>query len=197
MSKIYFGGSRNLQSSPILGQVVSAVLASGSLVRVGCSAGADALVISCVLKWRTVQQGSQIAIIPIRSRSFSQVHVFSAFAQSSAGSWSGSAVQIVYQFAQAGGQVSWLAGGSLAVPLAGRLIQRSIAGLHGCSSAVFFSPGAGSLAVASHAVKASIPVFAFSPSVPASPVGCSGSWVASSFMGFACWSWQSAQLSLF
>ena len=181
MSKIYFGGYRSLKSSPIIGQVVSAVLAQGQGVQVGCSAGADALVIqSC-----------------IRSSSFSQVRVFSAFGQSGAGAWSGSAVAVVNQFASLGGQVSWLAGGSLAVPLAGRLIQRSIAGLQGCSSAVFFSPGAGSLAVAGHAVRLGIPCFAFGSCPAGVPAHCAGSWVASSFMGFACWAWSPAQLSLF
>lgn len=177
---VYFGGSRSLTSSPIIGQVVSAVLGQGLGVHVGCSAGADALVIQSV-----------------RSSLFSQVRVFSAFSASGAGAWSGSAVQVVQAFARAGGSVSWLAGGSLAVPLAGRLISRSVAGLRGCSSAVFFSPGSGSLAVAGHAVKAGIPVFAFGPVPSGVPAGCAGSWVASSFHGFACWAWQSAQLSLF
>lgn len=197
MQSVYFGGSRNLQSSPILGQVVASVLASGSLVHVGCSAGADSLVISCVLSWRSVKQGHVIALHTVRSSSFSQVRVFSAFSASGAGAWSGSAVGEVIHFAGAGGSVSWLAGGSLSVPLAGRLIQRSIAGLRGCSSAVFFQPGSGSLAVAGHAVRLGIPCFAFGSCPSAGPAGCAGAWVASSFMGFACWSWQSAQLSLF
>lgn len=184
MQSVYFGGSRSLSSLPIIGQVVSAVLSSGALVHVGCSAGADALVIGA-----------------LRSSSFSQVRVFSCFSASGAGSWSGSAVSVVQSFASAGGSVSWLAGGSLAVPLRVRLIKRSLAGLAGCSSAVFFSPSSGSLAVAGHAVKAGIPVFCFvglrGCSVPPSgmPAGCAGSWVASSFHGFACWAWQSAQLS--
>ncbi len=182
--QIYFGGSRNLKEfsiPPIIAQVVGSVLASGAVVHVGCSAGADSLVIQSA----------------IRSSSFSQVRVYSAFSQSGAGSWLGSAVQQVMQFASCGGSVSWLAGGSLAVPLAGRLIQRSIAGLQGCSSAVFFQPGSGSLAVAFHAVKAGIPVFAFSPSLPSSIPNQAGSWVVSSFHGFACWQWQAAQLVLF
>lgn len=175
---VYFGGSRYLKSSPIIGQVVSAVLAQGQGVQVGCSAGADALVIQSV-----------------RSSLFSQVRVFTSFASSGAGAWSGSAVSVVRAFASAGGSVSWLAGGSLAVPLAGRLIKRSIAGLQGCSSAVFFSPGSGSLAVAGHAVRLGIPCVAFGACPSAGPAGCAGSWVASSFQGFSCWAWQSAQLS--
>ncbi len=185
---IYFGGSRNLPPlsfAPFFGVIVRRVLRSGQAVHVGCSAGADQLVISC-----------------IRSSSFPQVRVFSAFSPSGAGSCSVSAVSAVQAFAQAGGSVSWLAGGSLAVPLAGRLIQRSIAGLRGCSAAVFFSPGAGSLAVATHAVAASIPVFAFTlgyhaAEPPAQIPACAGQWVVSSFAGFACWQWSPAQLSFF
>lgn len=176
---VYFGGSRSLAPSPLLAQVVRAVLAAGQSVHVGCSAGADQQVI----------QGC--------SSSFSQARVFAAFSPSGAGAWSGSAVQAVQAWARAGGAVAWLAGGSLAVPLAARLIQRSLAALAGCSAAVFFCPGAGSLAVAAHAIAQGIPVFAFSPAAPAAPRGCAGRWVASSFMGFACWQWQPAQLSLF
>ncbi len=176
---VYFGGSRSLTHSAQVAQVVGAVVASGQSVHVGCSVGADALVISSA----------------IRSPSF--LHVFSAFAPSGAGSCSLSAVQLVRQAAAAGALVSWLAGGPLYLPLAARLIRRSIAGLRGCSAAVFFRPGPGSLAVAARALAASLPVFAFSISAPAPVPGCAGQWVASSFMGFACWSWRPAQLSLF
>jgi hypothetical protein len=180
MQSVYFGGSRSLSSSPILGQVVSAVLASGSLVHVGCAIGADALVIQSV-----------------RPSLFSQVRAFTAFSSSGAGAWSGSAVSVVQAFASAGGSVSWLAGGSLAVPLVARLMARSVAGLAGCSFAVFFQPGVGSLKVAGVAVSRGIPVFAFGSCPSASPRGCAGSWVASSFMGFSCWQWQSAQQKMF
>lgn len=187
---VYFGGSRSLASSPLLAQVVAAVLASGESVHVGCSAGADAQVIACAH----------------RSASFQQVRVFAAFGApvpSPAlvgllfpGSCSVSAVRVVQAWAQAGGSVSWLAGGSLSVPLAARLIRRSLAALAGCSVAVFFTPGSGSLAVAAHAVAAGVPVFAFG-SMPAAIPGAAGSWVPSSFRGFACWQFQPAQQALF
>ena len=180
MSSIYFGGSRSLSPSPLLAQVIGAVLASGAPVHVGCSAGADAQVIACAL----------------RSSSFQQVRAFSAFNPSGAGSCSVSAVRVVQAWAQAGGSVSWLAGGSLAVPLSARLIKRSLAGLAGASAAVFFSPGSGSLAVASYAVAAGIPVFAFG-SMPAAINRAAGCWVSSSFAGFPCWQWSAAQMSLF
>lgn len=179
MQSVYFGGSRSLPSSSIIGGVVGAVLASGAGLRVGCSAGADALVIGAV-----------------RPSSFSQVRVFACFAPSGAGSWAGSAVSVVQSFAKAGGAVTWLAGGALAVPLRVRLIRRSLAGLAGCSSAVFFAPGSGSLAVAGHAVTQGVPVYVFgAPS--GVPAGCAGSWVASSFFGLPCVKWQAAQLSFF
>lgn len=180
MSSVYFGGSRSLAPSPLLAQVVGAVLASGAPVHVGCSAGADAQVIQCAH----------------RSASFQQVRVFSAFGQGGAGACGVSAVSAVQSWAQAGGSVSWLAGGPLAVPLAARLIRRSLAALAGCSAAVFFAPGSGSLAVASHAVKAGIPVFAFG-SQPAAIPGAAGSWVSASFAGLSCWQWSTAQMSLF
>ncbi len=181
MASIYFGGSRSLAPSAKLGQVVQAVLSAGHSVHVGCSAGAD----------------QQVILACLRSSLFSQVQVFSAFAQCGAGSWSGSAVQVVQAFERAGGSVVWSAGGHVQrVPLAGRLIQRSIAAFQGCSAAVFFSPGFGSLSVAFHAFSAGIPVFAFGEK-PAPVSAQGGGWVRSSFQGFACWQWQGAQLSLF
>jgi hypothetical protein len=182
MQAVYFGGSRSFAG--VVPQVLLHVLAAGHSVHVGCCRGFDSLVVS-----HAMQPGA------FRPSSFSQVRVFASFAQSGAGSCSLSAVGIVQQFAQAGGSVSWLAGGSLAVPLVGRLISRSIAALAGCEAAVFVCPGSGSLAVAAHAVAASIPVYVFGSSVPALIPGCAGSWVASRYFGLACWQWSSAQLS--
>jgi hypothetical protein len=176
---VYFGGSRSLAPSPLLVQVVAAVLASGESVHVGCSAGADAQVIACAL----------------RSSSFRQARAFAAFAPSGAGACSLSAVPVVQAAARAGVSVSWLAGGPLAVPLAARLIRRSLAAAAGCSAAVFFMPGAGSLSVASR-LPASMPVFAFGP-VPAAIPGKAGGWVVSSFHALPCWQFQPAQQALF
>src|SRR3989304_5746589 len=174
MSSVYFGGSRSLPSSPIVGQVVKAILRSGQSVTVGCATGADQQVIQSV-----------------RPSSFSHLRVFAAFAQSGAGSWSGSAVALVQQFAKAGASVSWLAGGGLQVPIIARLMARSVAGLVGSSAAVFFSPGVGSLKVAGVAVERGIPVFAFG-SKPSAPRGQAGQWGASSFHGFTCWRFKPA-----
>lgn len=182
MSHIYLGGSRSLPpSNQPLRAVVSSILASGRAVHVGCATGADQQVIEQV----------------IRSNAIAKARVFAAFASppACAGWWSGSAVQAVLSFAGRGGQVSWLAGGGLQVPLVARLMGRSVAGLRGASAAVFFAPGVGSLKVAAHAVQSKIPVYAFSVHAPQPPRGCSGQWVAAQFAGQFCWSWQSAQLS--
>jgi len=169
MSAIHLGGSRSLSPTPIVGQVVRAVLASGQAIHVGCARGADHAVIQSAL---SVPQGH------------SSLFVFAAFGPGGAGAWSGSAVCSVFMAACAGASVRWLAGGSLAVPLVARLMRRSRAALHGCSASAFFlaSPGSpGSLAVAGHAVKSGQPVFAFCPSVPMPPRGCavSGSSIGS------------------
>jgi hypothetical protein len=139
-------------------------------VHVGCSAGADH------------------AVVLALGGGSCQAQVFAAFAASGAGAWSGSAVVAVQRFARLGGSVSWLAGGALSVPLAGRLISRSLAALAGCSAAVFFQPGPGSLAVARAALRAGLPVLVwagYGPApvlpVPAVPV----SWLGFSFWLFA------------
>lgn len=169
---IYFGGSRHL--APHLVSLNQVIQATHEIIHVGCCMGADQQVIQRALP--------------------SSLVVFAAFAQGGAGAWSGSAVQAVKQAAQAGAVVHWLAGGPLSLPLPVRLIRRSVAALVGCSSAVFFCPGPGSLAVAARAVH-SMPVFAFAPSAPIP--GQVGRWVPSQFGGFSCWVWSSAQAALF
>ena len=185
MSSIHIGGSRSLSPTPIVGQVVRAVLASGQQIHVGCAVGADQAVIQSAL---SIPGGHSFLV------------VFAAFGPGGAGAWAGSAVCSVFMAACAGASVRWLAGGSLAVPLVARLMRRSRAALHGCSASVFFlaSPSSpGSLAVAGHAVAAGQPVFAFCLFIPSAPRGCAGRWVAASFLGFPCWSWLPAQGALF
>jgi hypothetical protein len=175
MSQVYFGGGRHCVSSPIIGQVVAAVLARGACVSVGCAVGADELVIQSALS-----QGAASSLV-----------VRAAFASSGAGSFSGSAVSVVQGAASSGAAVSWLAGGSLSVPLVARLMVRSVVGLSSSSAALFFSPGAGSLKVAGEAVRLNIPVYVFGSCPAASPRGCVGSWVAVRLSGFLCWRWSS------
>lgn len=173
--QVYFGGGRQCVSSPLIGQVVAAVLARGACVSVGCAVGADALVIQSVLS-----QGAASSLV-----------VHSAFASSGAGSFSGSAVSVVQGAALSGASVSWLAGGALSVPLVQRLMVRSVVGLSGSSAALFFSPGIGSLKVAGQAVKRNIPVYVFGSRPAASPRGCVGQWLQVRLSGFLCWRWSS------
>jgi hypothetical protein len=177
MSSVYFGGSRSLTFSSIIPQVVSAAIAQGHSVHVGCCVGADALVLQS-----------------ISSSSFSQLRVFAQFSQSGQGFLHGVSNHAVH-FIPAS-VVSWVAGGALSLPVHVRLIKRSIAAFQGCRQAVFFQPGSGSLAVASHAVRQGLQVFAFG-SQPAPVPSCSGQWVSAQFMGFTCWRWSKSQLSLF
>jgi len=194
---IHLGGSRSLPPSPLVGQVVRAVLAQGQAIHVGCASGADQQVVSSA----------------IAAGGSSSLFVFAVGECVGAGSpfgfWSGSAFPAVLAAAQAGARVFWGAGGPSfgpqALPLKARLSRRSQAALAGCSASVFFlaSPASpGSLSVAAHAVKAGQPVFAFACgfSGPPAPLrGQAGQWVAASFLGFSCWQWVPAavQQSLF
>jgi len=112
-SRVGFCGSRSLPASaqPLVASVVSAVL-SGSSARlaVGCSVGADSLVLSSV---------------PVAS--FPRVSVFAAFGSGGRGACSLSAVSSVLAAARAGASVAWWAGGRLGVPLRLRLAGRSVA----------------------------------------------------------------------
>lgn len=177
---VYFGGSRSVQApSPIISQVVGSVLAAGHAIHVGCCVGADALVISSALCWRGQ----------------SSLFVFAISSASGAGSCSLSS-SLPKAAAGMGASVTWQAGAPAHAPLAARLASRSLAAAKGCQAAVFFSPGSGSLSVAARLVS-SMPIFAFCDPAPAQLPGCAGVWVPSSFHGFNCWQWSSAQQSLF
>jgi len=178
---VYFGGSRhplsNAHAQAQLHAVVRAVIASGSSVHVGCCMGVDRAVIKAASpSW------------------FSHLRVFAQFCQSGAGFLQGVSNPSVHLLPSS--IVSFLAGGSLQVPASGRLINRSVAALQGCSAAVFFAPGSGSLAVAAHAVAAGIPVFAFS-SYPPALINGQGSWLPAVFHGFSCWQWSVVYLKMF
>jgi hypothetical protein len=112
-SSVGFCGSRSLPASakPLVVSVVSSVL-SGSSARlvVGCSVGADALVLSSVPQ-----------------SSLSRVSVFAAFGFSGRGACSLSAVPVVAAAGQGGAFVNWWSGGRLSVPLRLRLAKRSLA----------------------------------------------------------------------
>lgn len=173
MSKIYFGGSRHPQnvSQSLVAQVVSSVQAQGHSVHVGCQSGADQAVIQNSIALSLVV----FAVVPVLSACGWHIRVACGL----------------------GARVVVGAGGSVA-PMPARYLLRSIAAFQGCSQAVFFSPGPGSLAVARECVKSGLPVFAFGSYL--SPIPSSvGFWVESSFQGFQCWQWQVTviQASLF
>jgi hypothetical protein len=179
---VYFGGSRSLPPSafPLVCSVVSSVLALGASVSVGCAIGADAQVIRAAFRFS----------------SFPRVTIRAAFDASGFGSWRCSAVDLVRFAASCGVPVIWASPSLLRARLVARLMARSRAGLVGCSVAVFFAPGPGSLAVARAAVDRHIPVYAFSPFAPSAPRGCVGSWSPATFAALACWLWSPAQLVL-
>lgn len=169
MSSVYFGGSRNLFQHLALPSIVQSVVYASYSIHVGCQLGADQQVAQSALPSSLVI----FAVAPTIAQSPTHVQ----------------------QAARAGAQVVLSAGGTSA-PMPARYLLRSIAAFQGCSAAVFFSPGPGSLAVAREAVKSSIPVFAFG-SYPAPVPSSAGFWVESTYQGFTCWQWSSAQLSLF
>jgi hypothetical protein len=130
--KIYFGGSRSLAcqgQNSILHQVVSAVIESGSVVHVGCQLGADKEVALSVL-YRSFLSLVVFAVSPTIKQSPAHVQ----------------------RCARGGAQIVLAAGGTSA-PIPARYLLRSIAAFQGCSHAVFFEPGRGSLAVARECAK--------------------------------------------
>jgi len=165
MSKtsVYFGGSRSLTGhwSPLIALAVERVIASGQAVHVGCQFGADQAVIQCC------PPSSLFVFAVAPSLAKCNAHVSHAWL--------------------CGANLTTSAGGYTA-SIKARYLLRSIAAFRGCSSAVFFAPGSGSLAVARECVRSGLPVFAFGTQ-PARVPSISGQWVASSFVGFSCWQW--------
>jgi hypothetical protein len=195
-SVVGFCGSRSLPSSaqPLAASVVSAVL-SGSSARlaVGCSVGADSVVLSSV---------------PFSS--LPRVSVFSAFGPGGRGACFLSAVSSVLAAARAGASIRWWSGGGLGVPLRLRLAARSVAlvrflarhvspsgGLahRGSAALVCFlsSPKSrGSLLSCRLAVRYGVPVFVFCVGFSPSRL-CRlgrGSWVPVQVAGHSAFQWQ-------
>jgi len=177
MSSVYFGGSRHLGSLPILPAVVSAVVSAGHSVHVGCQFGADQAVVSCTPR-------ASLTVFAVACPYTIANHLQVARVE--------------------GARVVFHAGGTSA-PIKARFLLRSIAAFQGCTAAVFFQPGHGSLAVARECVRAGLPVYVFNPTPARHPVApsaipsVSGSWVRSLFMGrFLCWRWSApSQPALF
>lgn len=166
MSNIYFGGSRhpqNINHSQIAA-VVAAVVASGQAVHVGCQAGADQAVIQTAIN--TFYPSLLSVFLVAAHHSQAPSHTMHAAAK--------------------GARVTFAAGGTTA-PMKARFLLRSIAAFQGCSTAVFFQPGAGSLAVARECVRSGLSVFAFSQTIPAPIPSTFGNWVSGEFFGFSCY----------
>jgi hypothetical protein len=164
LAPVYFGGSRHFPAGfpGLPASLISTLCGLCESVHVGCQFGADAW----VAKFANPSSLVVFAVAPVLSEL--PAHVQAAVAR--------------------GARVVCGAGGNSA-PMPARFLLRSIAAFQGCSSAVFFQPGTGSLAVARECVRAGLPVFAFG-SYPAQIPACVGFWVESSFQGFTCWQWQ-------
>lgn len=185
---VAFAGSRALPVgfAPLVARVACRAVASGFGIAVGCCVGVDSVVLSSVPSW--------------------SVRCFAAFGVGGAGACSLSAVSLVSRLPSRGGSVSWLAGGSLSVPLPARLAARTraVVGSASVGLCVFFaSPSSrGSALAARSAAARGLPVFAFACGFCSSllPVLGSGSWLpvrAGAFVGGFEWSPVSPQRSLF
>jgi len=172
---VVFGGSRSLSASfaPLVAQVVSASLARGFSLRVGCARGADRFVVQAALAQAAAPRLSVFCAGNPTSRLYARA-------------------------AAAGARVQSFAGGQPNIPIVARLALRSRRSAEGCSVAVFFlsSPGShGSLVCAGFASSIGSAVFAFScgfSGAPAPLPGCAGAWLPSSLASCPCWRWQPA-----
>jgi len=162
-------GSRALSpsGSALVVQITSDLAARGSSFMVGCCSGADAALLSAV-------PGS----IPP-----SMVRCFAAFDSNGLGVAPSSAVDQVSSFSSAGGSVSWLAGGSVSLPLWVRLANRTKQVINSANAGllVFFSSprSRGSLLACRCAISRGIPIVAFPIGFSSSelPVLGAGNWI--------------------
>lgn len=126
-------GSRSLPAGaiPQVGQVASALVWAGSVLAVGCAAGADAAAVSSVV---AVGAAPRLRLFAVGGSSGSG---FAGKASAFAG---------VQAAASAGAVVGWWAGGSSSVPLRARLARRSLACVQ---ASVAGGPGSGLVAFVS------------------------------------------------
>lgn len=126
-------GSRSLSPAGVqlVGQVVPALLAAGSVLSVGCASGADSAAVSSAL---AVGAGACL-------------QMFAVGGSSGAGfAGPASAFPGVRAAASAGAAVTWWAGGPASVPLRARLARRSLVCVR---SALAGGPGSGLVAFVS------------------------------------------------
>ena len=148
-------GSRSLHGGavPQVGRVASALVWAGSVLAVGCAAGADAAAVSSV----------------VSSGAAPRLHLFAVGGVNGSGfAGKASAFVGVQSAASAGAVVSWWAGGPSSVPLRARLAKRSLACVR---SAATGGPGSGLVAFVSQ-----LPARPFRPG--AWPSCGSGSWAS-------------------
>lgn len=177
--RIAIGGSRSIsqaQADLVRSQTL-ALIDAGYSIRVGCAVGTDAAVIDA---------------IPIGMAGC--CHVFAVCGPVSPpwpapqgrytapGAWSGTALPSLARHSQAGGPVTWFAGGQPSVQLVPRLAARTRAMVKGATAGclVFFSsPGSkGSALCARSAAARGLPVFAVPMGFPgfSLPSLGNGSW---------------------
>lgn len=180
-SVVGFVGSRSLPSSAfsLVSRVVRSVVRSGAGVAVGCSAGADSLVLSSALS-----AGGSVSLFAVGGPVASGSSALSGF-------WSGSC-SFLSGVARRCASVRWWAGGLPGVPLRARLSGRSralvsaVAGSRSGGLVAFVVGGSsasfGSWACVRLALLAGLPVVVF-------PVGCSCLCFPSSFSGVGSVGW--------
>ena len=169
MALVGFCGSRSLpvSSSALVSRVVGAVLASRRPLVVGCCVGADASVVRAVLAAGVAPRLSVFCAFGPVSPPCGTAPRVEAPGASSSVSWpSGVGAAL-----RAGASVRWWSGGGLAVPLTGRLANRSATLV---SAAASSGPGSGLVGFVSSACPPTL-VPSPSPSVAFSGHS-SGSW---------------------
>jgi hypothetical protein len=163
MSAVYFGGSRHhFAHSPIMQAVINAAIADQHAIYTGCQFGVDALVSAYAVK-----AGKALHIYTVANTIKSApYHVQNA--------------------AELGATIHTAPLST--APVRARYLLRSIAAFTPCPIAIFFYPGAGSLAVAREAIKNHKSVYCFTPA-PARIPATLGNWAKSQLFGLPCWQW--------
>ncbi len=180
-------GSRILSASgsALVVRITSEFAVLGYSFVVGCCSGADAALLSAV-------PGS----IPP-----SMVRCFAAFGSNSIGAAPSSEIDQVFSFSGVGGSVTWLAGGSVSLPLWVRLANRTKRVINSANAGllIFFSSprSRGSLLACRCAISRGLPILAFPVGFSSSelPVLGSGSWVPS--MDINSYFWVNNQQDIF
>jgi hypothetical protein len=115
-------------SAALVGRVVSALLAAGSVLAAGCAAGADAAAVSAAM---AVGAAPRLLLFAVGGRSGAG---FAGRVSAPAG---------VRAAEASGASVAWWAGGSAALPLPARLVGRSLACVRAAGAG---GPGSGLVA---------------------------------------------------